>query len=132
MGGAVGHFGFPYEPEEADMAVALEKLPPCDVLLLHQPPRQSLLARCAGGYSGGSYSIQRWIEEGEHRHRAIVCGHIHEACGTDTILTRGGREILVMNAGSFGRPYPACRYGVLELPNEADAPATAEIVEVPR
>lgn len=129
VGGATGKFGFPNEPDHFQMRRALAKVPAVDVLLTHQPPGASPLARCARGADGGSRAIRTFLEE-KFWGRLMACGHIHEAFGVDHIWGSGWGEIVVVNAGSFGNPYPAMRYGQVEFDLDERVVVEAKIVNV--
>jgi hypothetical protein len=81
--------GHMYELTEAEIAATLqagrEQLgePLREVLLSHPPPHATRLDRTYRGEHVGSRAVRRFIEE---THPALVlCGHIHEARGVDTL-----------------------------------------------
>ena len=110
LGGAgPERFGFCYEWSEAD--VRARRIPACDVLLCHAPPRETPLDRTSGGEHVGSQAVRELAE----RHvGALVCGHIHESAGA---LMLG--RCLAMNPGGLGSPYGGARVGYLGGVDEA-------------
>ncbi|MEM1607419.1 MAG: metallophosphoesterase [Candidatus Bathyarchaeia archaeon] len=59
------------------------------LVVSHSPPKNTKLDRTAFGLHVGSESLRRFIEE--YKPLAVVCGHIHEAKGKDSI----GRTLIV-------------------------------------
>lgn len=93
----------PYEWTDEERS-GLE-LPPCDLVLSHDPPAGTDLDAMVGGEHVGS-RVVRGIAE---RHRgALVCGHIHEAAGAQVV-----GDTLCYNAGSLGAPRGALQAGLL-------------------
>jgi len=80
-----------------------------DVILSHPPPRDCKLDRTTRGDHVGSSAVRRMIEN--YRPALVVCGHIHEARGVDTIAST-----TVVNCG------PACRgsYALVHLDGKVD------------
>lgn len=94
----------PYEWEDAELA---ELEPPhCDLLLCHDPPADTSLDVTVGGRHVGSRTVRRWAEAGAAP--VLVCGHIHEAAGAETV-----GSTLCYNAGSLGAPRGAAQAGLL-------------------
>lgn len=95
-------FGTPLEISDEEMYrqldVPLRAIGACDVRLVisHTPPRDTRVDRIRLGLHAGSRSVRRLIEE--HSPDLLLCGHIHEAVGEDTV----GRT-RVLNPGPFGR-----------------------------
>jgi Icc-related predicted phosphoesterase len=82
-----------------------------DILISHGPPRD-VLDRNVGGYPCGSTSLRSAIER--VKPRAVVCGHIHEAYGTDVI---GGTRIYNVSHVNFNyRPVNSPVEIILERP----------------
>ncbi len=74
------------------------------VFVPHAPPRKTTLDRTFLGSHVGSTSIRAFIEQYEPD--VVVCGHIHEARGIDTL----GR-VRMMNCGQAAKGY----YGIIEI-----------------
>jgi uncharacterized protein len=120
MLGEVGLFGVsgspftpmhtPYEIEEEEIARRAEtgwadiSAARWKIFVPHAPPRDTTLDKIAIGKHVGSTAVRSFIE---HRQPdAVVCGHIHEARGLDSI----GRTRIV-NCGPAGKGY----YAVIEI-----------------
>lgn len=103
-GGGPRRFGFPYEWSEEE----LERDPPpaCDLLLTHTPPFGTALDRTANGKHVGSQTIRRWALAADG---LLVCGHIHESAGVDTV-----GNCLCYNTGSLGEPFGRAQLGIAE------------------
>jgi Icc-related predicted phosphoesterase len=95
--------GCPYERTEAEFAVACDEAKAAanavgstgpTVLLSHQPPRGTRCDRVLRIKHVGSRSIRRLVEEWQPE--LVLCGHIHESRGRDTI----GRS-MVINPGPW-------------------------------
>jgi hypothetical protein len=78
------------------------------VFVPHAPPVRTALDRLRDGRHVGSTSVREFIER--RGPELVVCGHIHEARGTDRI-----GATLIVNCGQAGRGY----YAILDLTNEA-------------
>jgi hypothetical protein len=67
------------------------------VLFSHTPPFNTLVDRVRSGYHAGSRSVRKFLEQTDCS--LCVCGHIHEAVGTDQV-----GSTLVLNPGmlSYG------------------------------
>ncbi len=95
-------FGTPMEISEEEiyrqLGAPLRAIGGCAVRLMisHTPPRGTRVDRVRLGFHAGSRSVRRLIEE--HSPDLLLCGHIHEAAGEDTL----GRT-RVLNPGPFGR-----------------------------
>ncbi len=111
IGGAgPARFGFCYEWGEDDIRARV--VPECDVLLCHTPPAGSPLGRTVRGDDAGSEAIRELAQ----RHTGfLVCGHIHEAAGTDTI-----GHCVCLNAGGLGQPFGKPRVGWIERGESGD------------
>jgi len=102
-------FGFCYEWSEDE--IRARRIPACDVLLCHTPPRDTPLDVTASGEHVGSVAIR---ELAEKHAGALVCGHIHESAGA---LMLG--SCLAMNPGGLGAPFGGARVGYLGGVDEA-------------
>lgn len=95
-------FGTPMEISEEEiyrqLGAPLRAIGGCAVRLMisHTPPRGTRVDRVRLGFHAGSRSVRRLIEE--HGPDLLLCGHIHEAAGEDTL----GRT-RILNPGPFGR-----------------------------
>ncbi len=93
-------FGTPSEYPESAFAEWLEtawrsaRKWPKQVLISHNPPKDTLCDVINGGMHVGSSAVREFIEENQPDF--CICGHIHEACNIDTI----GRTV-VINPGNF-------------------------------
>lgn len=63
------------------------------LIVSHSPPKNTRLDRTALGLHVGSKSLRKFIEK--HKPLAVVCGHIHEARGEDSM-----GKTLIVNPGS--------------------------------
>lgn len=92
LSGGLPFGGCPYERSEEEFAASCRgiwssldptaaKLP--TVLVPHQPPHGTRCDRARGGRHVGSHAIRRAIED--HQPDLVICGHIHESIGSDTI-----------------------------------------------
>ena len=105
-----------YELTEAEMAEALRagqgQLTECrkEVVLSHTPPRDTCLDATRTGQHVGSVSVREFIERS--RPALVICGHIHESRGIDSI-----GPTTIVNCG------PAYRgqYAVAEVGTEVNA-----------
>jgi len=95
-------FGTPSEFSEEDMARRLRqayeavKDAPRRILFSHAPPNRTRLDRVRFGLHVGSRAVREFLEHNPCD--ACVCGHIHEATGTDRV-----GSCLVVNPGMVGR-----------------------------
>ncbi len=84
------------------LRAGLEQLPEVDhhVVLAHVPPHDCRLDRA--GLSGhvGSQALRRFVDQ--HQPDVVVCGHIHEARGTERL-----GDTLAVNCGAAARGYYA-------------------------
>ncbi len=93
-------FGTPSEYPETYFAEWLEKAWqkarkwPKQILISHNPPKDTLCDVISAGVHVGSSAVREFIEENQPDF--CICGHIHEARNMDTI----GRTI-VINPGDF-------------------------------
>lgn len=107
--------GCPYERSEEDFAAACGELFDAaarvegedgpTILLSHQPPYGTRCDRARGRHVG-SRAVRAAIEE--HQPDLVICGHIHEAVGRDTI----GCSVVV-NPGPWFRG-GAARFSIAE------------------
>ncbi len=74
------------------------------VFVPHAPPRNTTLDKTFLGSHVGSTSIRAFIERYEPD--VVVCGHIHEARGTDTL-----GHTRMINCGQAAKGY----YGIIEI-----------------
>lgn len=94
--------GTMYELSEQQIAAALEAgaLEAADaprrLVLSHAPPRDTTLDRTREGRHVGSQALRSFIERS--RPSLVVCGHIHEARGIETMGTT-----IVVNCGAAQR-----------------------------
>ena len=98
VGGSIPAGGWPFELDESEFELMLNKMGPVDILLCHEPPYSTacdILAR--GSFHEdhiGSKSVRTYIETTQPR---LACfGHIHESFAIDKL----GKTVLV-NAGAF-------------------------------
>jgi Icc-related predicted phosphoesterase len=103
IGGAgPGRFGFPYEWDEDEVRALT--VPPCDVVLSHAPPARTPLDKL---FHAERHVGSEAVREIAERHPGVlVCGHIHEAYGTEKV-----GHSLCMNVGSLGDPYGSIQVG---------------------
>ena len=78
------------------------------IFVPHAPPFNTKIDVLAGGKHVGSTAVRKFIEQ--HQPTVVVCGHIHEARGTDTLGTS-----TIVNCGPAGRGY----YAIITLGKEA-------------
>jgi len=98
-GSGPAQFGFPYEWTEREVIPVLARFTaPLDILLCHTPPANSQLDKTSSGSHVGSTAVARAIARLQPR--LFVCGHIHEAFGTQTI-----DGVSCLNAGALGEPF---------------------------
>lgn len=115
VGGAVrGPFMTPFESTEREIEETLQRaVKDCRsqklVLVSHAPPKNTSVDFTRSGTHAGSSAIRSFIETAQPV--LAVCGHIHEARGTDRI----GRTVVV-------NPGPAQNwfYSLVELSDETD------------
>lgn len=108
-----------YEFSEDELAAALDAgraalngVPLPNVVLAHVPPYGCRCDRTLLLQHIGSHAVRRHVET--HRPTLVVCGHVHEARGTDSLGTT-----LVVNCGPARKGY----YAVVELdPRDPTAP----------
>lgn len=74
------------------------------IFVPHAPPRDTKLDRINAGAHVGSTAVRAFIEK--YQPDVCVCGHIHEARGTDVI-----GKTQIVNCGLAGKGY----YAVIEL-----------------
>lgn len=87
-GGPVS-IGTPNELSEDDIALLAEKGhrevadAPVRIFVPHAPPRNTRVDRIRSGKSVGSTAVRSFVEQ--HQPDVLLCGHIHEARGTDQL-----------------------------------------------
>jgi Icc-related predicted phosphoesterase len=86
------------------------------VVLAHAPPRDGQLDRTFLGRHVGSTALREFIER--HQPNLVVCGHVHEARGVESL----GRTTVV-NCGAASAGW----YGVVEIEPEKDVPVRPEL-----
>jgi len=99
----------PYEISETEIARVLRRLAGCrrcplEDFVPHAPPRGTTLDRILIGKHVGSVAVREFVEL--HQPDVLVCGHIHESRGVDSL----GKTQMV-NCGAAARGY----YAVIEL-----------------
>jgi putative phosphoesterase len=120
MLGEVGLFGVsaspftpmhtPYEIDEDEIARRAEMgwndivAARWKIFVPHAPPRDTTLDKITLGRHVGSTAVRAFIEQ--RQPDVVVCGHIHEARGIDTI-----GKTKIINCGTAGRGY----YAVIEI-----------------
>ncbi len=123
MLGAIGLFGVsgspftplhtPYEIEEEEIARRAEtgwadiSAARWKIFVPHAPPRDTALDKLTLGKHVGSTAVRAFIEQ--RQPDVVVCGHIHEARGLDTI-----GKTRIVNCGPAGKGY----YAIVEIGEE--------------
>ena len=74
------------------------------VLVSHPPPRDTAVDRNSSGAHVGSTAVRAWVER--IKPILVICGHIHEARGTDQLST-----VPIVNCGPCRNGY----YAVAEI-----------------
>lgn len=121
-GSTITPFHTPSEFSEEQYAAWLEEgwekaaKYPGTILISHNPPKDSACDKISSGAHVGSRAVRKFIEEKQPV--ICVCGHIHEARGTDKI-----GKTLVLNPGMLSE-------GSYVLIEEADDGLRAEIKSV--
>lgn len=105
--GGSPHTGAGWPHEWDDELVADDRRSPIDVLLTHTPPAGSSCAVAADRRCRGSRRVR--VSIGQRRPWLVVCGHIHEAVGTDFL-----DGAVVVNPGALLCPIPAWATSGLE------------------
>lgn len=88
-GSSPSPFDTPFELGEGEIAEILEQgYKSCQggvagVLVSHSPPRYTKVDMAFTGEHVGSFSVREFVERAKPR--LVLCGHIHEASGTDRI-----------------------------------------------
>lgn len=106
----------PFEREETDLEILLEcgyasvKNAKTKILVSHVPPGGCNVDRIGSGCHAGSTALRKFVET--HTLDVVLCGHIHEARGTDRI-----GNTLIINPGKAGDGY----YGILQLGEKISA-----------
>ncbi|HSW31021.1 MAG TPA: metallophosphoesterase, partial [Longimicrobiales bacterium] len=116
IGGSPRAFGLPYEWEDGSARIAEGA---CDLILSHAPPAGTRLGITSKGADAGSRQVRGLLGRRPH---ALVCGHIHEAVGIETV-----DGVPCYNAGAIGGMFAGSCYGVLTL----GGAAAFEHVQVP-
>jgi Icc-related predicted phosphoesterase len=103
--------GFPYEWSDED--VRRRGVPQCDIILSHAPPARTRLDVLAGTRRHlGSEAVR---ELAERTQGALVCGHIHEAVGSEQL-----NRCLCYNTGSLGQPFGKRQVGILDFADSGE------------
>jgi Icc-related predicted phosphoesterase len=102
-------FHTPQEYSEKDMAKILQRfhrLPAISkyILVTHAPPHRTKLDRVFLGFHAGSKAVRGFIEN--FQPNLAICGHIHEAWGSDRI-----GETVIINPGPFPKHYATINFG---------------------
>lgn len=114
--------GTPNEYSEEEFNTMLEEVVKkninCDpiILLVHQPPFNTLCDRLNDGFHVGSHSVRLFIEK--YQPAICYCGHIHEGVGIDAI----GKTVIV-NPGPL-------RMGKYSRTNFNSSTVNAEIINM--
>ena len=82
------------------------------IFVPHAPPRDTKLDRLVLGQHVGSTAVREFIER--QQPDVVVCGHIHEARGLDTI-----GKTKIINCGPAGKGY----YAVIEIGSDVSVEA---------
>lgn len=99
-------FSTPFELGEEEIDSLLEKAyraakqPKNFILVSHTPPYNTRLDLTYRGLHAGSKAVRTFIEE--YKPMLVICGHIHEARGTDKL-----EESLMVNPGPARKGYYA-------------------------
>jgi len=114
-------FNTPFELTEVEIQEELARLPCGDsekfVLVTHAPPFGTKLDQIKAGTHVGSKSIRQFIEQKQPL--VSLCGHVHEARGTDKL----GRT-LVVNPGPVSKGFAA------EISIPAEGNPSAELLQL--
>lgn len=90
------------ESSDEQLQVVLQKFQKHDtrfhILISHPPPAKTKVDKVFMGKHVGSTAVRRFIEE--FQPDLVVCGHIHEARGVDTI-----GKTTIINPGPFPKHY---------------------------
>ncbi len=101
-------FNTPQEYKESEIDDILSRFEKKDaqyhILVSHTPPAETILDRTFLGQHVGSRAIRMFIEQ--FQPDLVICGHIHEARGTDKI----GNTIII-NPGPFPKHYATINIG---------------------
>lgn len=94
MDGSLPVGGWPDEHDETEYLIMCENMGPVDILLLHQPPKNTNVDVLYNGSHVGSVAVREYIEKTQPL--LAVSGHIHESPGVDKI----GKTVIA-NPGAF-------------------------------
>lgn len=103
----------PYEVTEDVLGKALEdgwktiENVPWKIILSHTPPYNTVVDKIRLGIHVGSTALRSFIEE--RKPQLVICGHIHEARGIDSI-----GETCVLNCGSAAEG----KFAIIEIKNK--------------
>lgn len=102
-------FHTPQEYSEKDMAEILQRFHRTAgiskyILVTHAPPHRTKLDRVFLGFHAGSKAVRSFIED--FQPDLAICGHIHEARGSDRI-----GETVIINPGPFPKHYATINLG---------------------
>lgn len=89
----------PYELTDEQMWNLLKKFNDkrIDILISHNPPKNTVLDQLPNGMNIGSFSVGKWIKDNQPAY--CCCGHVHENAGKKTKIGR----TLVFNPGPKGK-----------------------------
>ncbi|MEM5792853.1 MAG: metallophosphoesterase family protein [Candidatus Aenigmatarchaeota archaeon] len=124
FGGAKTPFMTPFEPSDEEMEIGLNTgynqvlNSKHKIQITHVPPYGTNLDIIRSGVHVGSYVVRNFIES--KKPILAVCGHIHEAKGTDMI---GGTVLL--NPGKFSEGY----FGLVDVKNGLAKARVLNLVE---
>ncbi len=97
-GSSPSPFNTPFELSENEIADILDRTSEkCrtgkhTILITHSPPKDTTVDVTSTGEHVGSRSVRKFIEK--TRPQLVLCGHIHEAAGLDTV-----NEMIIVNPG---------------------------------
>ena len=115
-GSPIGPFHTPFEMSEKEMRSILEEITKGStikkgfILITHAPPKNTKVDLVKLGIHTGSQAIRDFIER--EKPALVLCGHIHEARGTDTI-----GNTLIVNPG----PANKCLYATIDINEQIQA-----------
>lgn len=97
-GGTPSPWNTPYELTDSQFKQILSKFKKTpDILLVHSPPKDTILDKTGSGMHIGSFAIGQWIKR--YQPKYCCCGHVHEAAGKEIRIGK----TLCFNPGPKGR-----------------------------